>query len=233
MRKKTAENSANVELQNKTVNQIKTAKLCDLVLDNRNANKGTDLGGELLETSLNKYGVGRGILVDRNNRIIAGNQTVKKMKALGIENVVIVPTDGKTLVVSQRTDVDIDSKIGRELAIADNRVSQANLNFDVELLKDLEFDFDLELTDLAIDLGSEDPFLLETKSDYDEESDEPEDNSKNSEAAEIDEGDETPTMFQIVAALSESDGRRFAKYKKENGLHTDGETIVQMLNELL
>lgn len=52
-------------------------RISDLIPDDRNANKGTERGNGLLERSLQQYGAGRSILIDKNNRIIAGNKTVE------------------------------------------------------------------------------------------------------------------------------------------------------------
>jgi hypothetical protein len=109
-------------------------KAKDFIPDSRNANKGTVRGLAMLEDSLRKYGAGRSILVDKNNNIIAGNKTHQAAIDLGLDDVIVVPTDGKQLVVVQRVDIDIDSKQGRELAIADNRVGQVDLEFDPDVL---------------------------------------------------------------------------------------------------
>ena len=54
---------------------VKEAKLKDLIQDDRNLNAGTERGQQLIEKSLREFGAGRSILLDKNNRIIAGNKT--------------------------------------------------------------------------------------------------------------------------------------------------------------
>lgn len=116
--------------------QIK--KLSDLNLDLRNANKGTQRGGGLLESSLQNYGAGRSVLVDRNGNLIAGNKTTEAAVSIGLDDdVILVPSDGKKLVVVQRTDLDINDKTARELAINDNRIGEINLDWDAEVLAGL------------------------------------------------------------------------------------------------
>ena len=105
-----------------------------LVPDDKNFNKGTEYGDHLIDESLRKFGLGRSILVDKNNRIIAGNKTAEKAADLGFDNVVVVETDGKTLVAVKRNDIDLDSSEGRELALADNATGKANLCFDTDLI---------------------------------------------------------------------------------------------------
>jgi len=113
-------------------------KLADLTPDTRNANKGTPRGRKLVRESLQRYGAGRSILLDVNGAIIAGNKTVEAAKAVGMEDVQIVKSDGSRLIAVQRTDLNIDDKAARELAIADNRASELGLEWDTEVLKELE-----------------------------------------------------------------------------------------------
>jgi hypothetical protein len=120
------------------------AKLSDLRPDASNANRGTERGRYALEASLRKYGAGRSILIDREGRIIAGNKTAETAADVGIDDVIIVQTDGRQLVAVQRTDLDLDSKEARELAYADNRVAELDLSFDPEqVLADLGAGVDL------------------------------------------------------------------------------------------
>ena len=116
---------------------IHTAKLSDLTPDDLNANKGTERGDYQLTQSLEKYGAGRSILIDKQGRIIAGNKTAAKFGELGLEDVVVVQTNGKQLVAVQRTDIDLDTPEGRELAIADNRTSELNLDWDSDALDEM------------------------------------------------------------------------------------------------
>ena len=109
--------------------------------DDQNFNKGTEYGEHLMEQSLRKFGLGRSILLDMNNRIIAGNKTTEKAGELGFEKVVIVETDGNTLVAVKRNDIDLDSAEGRELALADNATSEANLEWDNGLIAEVAQEF--------------------------------------------------------------------------------------------
>jgi hypothetical protein len=117
---------------------VQTSKLKDLTADKRNANKGTERGGEMVENSLRSYGAGRSILLDKHGNIIAGNKTAEGAAAIGLEDVIVVKTDGKTLVAVQRTDLDLTTdRAAKELAIADNRAGQVSLNWDTDVLRDL------------------------------------------------------------------------------------------------
>lgn len=109
----------------------KRAKIADLTPDVKNANRGTQRGNALLETSLQRLGAGRSILLDKHGRIIAGNKTAEKAGEIGLEDVLIVQTDGTRLVAVQRTDLDLETdERARQLAFADNRVTEVDLDFD-------------------------------------------------------------------------------------------------------
>ena len=110
-------------------------KISELIPDDKNFNKGSEFGGALISKSLQKFGAGRSILLDKNNRIIAGNKTVENAGAVGIEDVQVVETDGKTIIAVKRTDIDLDTPQGRELALADNASAKANIVFDAELIE--------------------------------------------------------------------------------------------------
>lgn len=107
----------------------------DLVFDDKNFNVGTPFGGQLIEKSLSKFKFGRSILIDKNNRIIAGNKSVENAMAIGMEDVQIVESDGTKIIAVKRTDIDLDSPIGREMALADNASAKANIVFDAELIE--------------------------------------------------------------------------------------------------
>lgn len=113
---------------------VKEAKIDSLIPDDLNANKGTEYGQHLIEKSFRELGAGRSILLDKNNRIIAGNKSTETAAAIGLQDVIIVETDGTKLVAVKRTDIDIDSKEGRELALADNATSKSNLEWDAEVI---------------------------------------------------------------------------------------------------
>lgn len=117
-----------------------------LVTDNKNFNKGTEYGDRLMDESLRRFGLGRSILIDKNNRIIAGNKTAEKAADIGFTDVVVVEVDGNQLVAVKRKDIDLDSAKGREFALADNATGKANLCFDTDLIMQEaeKFDFDPE-----------------------------------------------------------------------------------------
>lgn len=110
------------------------AKIKDLKPDIRNYNKGNEFGNSLIEKSLRKFGAGRSILLDKNNNVIAGNKTLENASSIGMEDVEIVESDGTKIIAVRRTDIDINTKKGRELALADNASAKANIEFDTDLI---------------------------------------------------------------------------------------------------
>lgn len=131
----------------------KEAKIDELIHDNLNANKHSEYGMRLLEKSISELGLGRSIVVDKNNRIIGGNGVVETAVSLGFEDIIIVPTDGKKLVVVKREDVDLDSEKGRSLALADNAVAKANITWDEKAINEIKEKWDVEPEDWGIEMS--------------------------------------------------------------------------------
>lgn len=113
----------------------KEIKIADLIPDDKNFNRGSEFGNSLIEKSFRKFGAGRSILLDKNNRIIAGNKSVENAVSIGMEDVQIVESDGKRIIAVKRMDIDLDSPEGREMALADNATAKANIVFDAELVE--------------------------------------------------------------------------------------------------
>lgn len=126
------------------------SEIKELKFDDKNFNKHTEFGMSLLEKSLKQFGAGRSVLIDKDNNIIAGNGIVEAAGQAGIEKVRIIETTGDELIAVKRTDVELDSAQGREMALADNATAQADLEWNEELLRS-EFDDD-ELRGWGVDL---------------------------------------------------------------------------------
>jgi hypothetical protein len=125
-----------------------------LIPDSMNFNKGTEYGQHLIEESLRRFGAGRSILLDKNNRIIAGNKTIENAAIVGLDNVVIVETDGNQIVAVKRKDIDLDSVKGRELALADNATSKVNIAWDEAEIEKAVNEFGIEPEAWGVDVSS-------------------------------------------------------------------------------
>ena len=111
-----------------------------LKADHKNARKRTDRSAALIKESIDRYGAARSIVIDEDNRILAGNGTVEGAKAAGIENVRIIETDGDEIIAIRRTGLSEDEKVG--LALADNRTSDLS-EWDQEMLTRLSDEHDI------------------------------------------------------------------------------------------
>lgn len=123
------------------------AKISDLKFDDKNFNKHTEYGMSLLEKSLRELGAGRSILLDKDNNIIAGNGIVEAAGSVGLENVKIVETTGDEIVAVKRTDMTIDSREGREMALADNATANVDLSWDEDNIKEQTEKWDFDTSD--------------------------------------------------------------------------------------
>lgn len=123
-----------------------------LKFDDKNFNKHTEYGMSLLEKSLRENGAGRSILVDKDDNIIAGNGIVEAAINAGISKTRIVEVTGDELVVVKRTDLELDSKKGREMAFADNATAAADLAWDEEKLEEAAEKWDLVPEDWGLEL---------------------------------------------------------------------------------
>ena len=120
--------------------------------DKRNFNKGTDEGKEMMEKSFKEHGAGRSILLDKDGNIIAGNKSTSAARKAGIKKVRVIETDGTELIAVKRTDISIDSKEGREMALLDNRTAQVNLAWDEIELASTAADMGFDVADFGFDI---------------------------------------------------------------------------------
>ena len=113
-------------------------KIDELLPDPNNINRHTQRGHGLVENSIRRRGVGRGILAAGKNTekpvIMAGNLTHEKARDAGIEEVVFVHTTGNQLVVNVRDDLDPTSPEAIALGIEDNESGKLSYNPDIDLL---------------------------------------------------------------------------------------------------
>lgn len=144
----------------------------DLKQDHKNARKRTDRSAKLIAESLQRYGAARSIVIDEDNRILAGNGTIEGAKTAGIKNLRIIETDGNELIAVKRTGLSEEEKVG--LALADNRTSDLS-DWDAEMLQQLSEQHDITpwfdddaLADLGIESPDFDPASEDDQSKLDE-----------------------------------------------------------------
>ena len=148
----------------------------DLKQDHKNARKRTNQSAELIQESIKRYGAARSIVIDEENRILAGNGTIEGAKAAGIKNVRIIETAGDEIIAVRRTDLTEHEKVG--LALADNRTSDLS-DWDAEMLHQLSQEQDIspwfEEEDLAEIIGEVEKLPGEEHTDPDDVPEAPED----------------------------------------------------------
>lgn len=125
----------------------------DLKFDDKNFNKHTEYGMSLLEKSLRENGAGRSILIDKDNNIIAGNGIVEAAGSVGLEKVKIVETTGDEIIAVKRTDLTLDSKKGREMALADNATAAADLEWNEGILAAETNKYGINTDDWGVDVA--------------------------------------------------------------------------------
>lgn len=128
-----------------------------LIPDNHNFNKGTQFGQHLIEKSIGDFGLGRSILIDKNDRIIAGNKTTENAVNAGFDKVIIVETTGNELVAVKRKDIDLDTPRGRELALADNATGKANLEWDKDAIMACAEQYSINPEDWGVSMDDDTP----------------------------------------------------------------------------
>ena len=143
----------------------KNSTIEELKFDTKNFNKHTEFGMSLLEKSLRQNGAGRSILVDKDNNIIAGNGIVEAAQNAGITKTKVIEVQGDELVVVKRTDLALDSKQGREMALADNATAAADLSWDADAIADVESEFDIDASSWGVSLDFDTPTNNEIKID--------------------------------------------------------------------
>ena len=131
----------------------KTIDINQLAQDQHNFNKGTKAGAKMMKRSLEQLGAGRSILIDKDGNIIAGNKTQQAAIEAGIKKVRVGESDGTELVAVKRTDVALDSKQGRELALLDNLTTQINLEWDKAELQSISDEVGMCIEDWGVQLS--------------------------------------------------------------------------------
>jgi len=105
----------------------------------KNANKHTARGLGMLGQSIQTDGIGDGITVTADGETISGAARLEKLADImpGVK-IVEIETDGNTLIVNKRVDIP-NAKDPRalRLAVAHNRVPQIDLDWDVDVLREI------------------------------------------------------------------------------------------------
>ena len=95
-------------------------------------NKGSDYGNDMIFHSIKLLGLGRSIVVDKNNIVISGDKVLNQCKKIGIKKLHVIETTGDTLIVVKRIDVKSTDKTGLLLSLVDNLSNAENLDWNAD-----------------------------------------------------------------------------------------------------
>ena len=107
-------------------------KVTDLKFDRHNYRRHGDKNKKLIKRSIAEAGLGRSIVIDADDEIIAGNGLVSQLDK--DTPVKVIETTGDELVVVKRTDLKQGDAKRDALAIYDNSTTDTS-EFDIDLLK--------------------------------------------------------------------------------------------------
>ena len=96
----------------------------------------------MVEQSIQRDGFGRSILLANDGTVIAGNATIDAAASAGLDDVIVVETDGTKVIAVKRTDVAPGSEEFTRLALADNRAAEL-ASWDADVLAGLNEEMDL------------------------------------------------------------------------------------------
>jgi hypothetical protein len=127
---------------------MRVGKLTEILPDEHNANAHTPRGRGAVEASLRKRGffrpmaaAGKGVA---QPVMKAGNLTQEVAVDIGMDEAIIIESDGRRPIVHVRTDLEPDSPEARTLAIEDNRSAELSLSWDAsQIAQELEAGLDL------------------------------------------------------------------------------------------
>jgi hypothetical protein len=118
--------------------QVETVPIESLTPDPQNANKHTQKGMTLVNNSIRRRGLFRGIAAAGKGTespvVYAGNLTLEQAVEAGITEAVIVHTTGNQLVVTVRDDVAPGSAEAIALGLEDNESGKQSYNPDIDIV---------------------------------------------------------------------------------------------------
>ena len=127
-------------------------KVSELIPDDKNNNKHTAYGMDLLEKSVNKVGVIESITISNDDKIISGNARHEVIGKHFEKEALVIETDGTQPIIIKRTDIESDTKQFYEASILANTTAKKNIDFDIEVIDALAVEYDIDVVDLGVDI---------------------------------------------------------------------------------
>lgn len=134
----------------------KKIKISELIPDKKNARKHNPRNIGMIGNSLQEVGPARSIVIDENNKILAGNGTVDAAAQVGIEKIIVVDAHDDAIIAVRKTGLTEEQKT--KLALYDNRTAEL-AEWDAVVIEELkiegvelgEFFSDGELEKIGVD----------------------------------------------------------------------------------
>jgi len=118
---------------------------------NRNTNKHTEKGMELLNTSIKKVGAIESISVTEEGTIISGHARKETFDKLGMKpKEVIIESNEYPVIV--RNDIHDNTKKYFEAQILANTTSKLNIDIDNELIEEIAVEYDLDIEEVGVEI---------------------------------------------------------------------------------
>ena len=117
----------------------------------RNTNKHTIEGMELLNTSISKVGAIESISVTDEGTIISGHARKETFDKLGMKPIEVVIQSNEYPVIV-RNDIKDNTKEYFEAQILANTTSKKNINIDTDLIEEIAVEYDLDIEELKVDI---------------------------------------------------------------------------------
>lgn len=117
--------------------RVRIASLKEFRLDPGNANLHTERGQALVRESLTKRKFARPMFAAGDKTMLAGNLTKVTAEEVGMNEAIVIETDGTRPIIHVRMDLKADDLEARQLALEDNRAAELSLNWDTERLLEM------------------------------------------------------------------------------------------------
>ena len=126
----------------------------------RNTNRHTHSGMELLSKSVSKVGAIESISVTEEGTIISGHARKETFDKLGMKPVeVTIQADEYPVIV--RNDIKDNTKEYYEAQILANTTAKKNIDIDTELIEEIAIEYDLDIEELGVEVEA-----FESEPDY-------------------------------------------------------------------
>lgn len=119
-------------------------KTSDIQLDDRNANLHNSYGMGQLEKSIEQNGVIEAVTISNDNVAISGNARTEKFVLKGMDDCILVESDGTKPVIIKRTDIKSKTKAFYNAALAANLVAKDNIIMDADVTDAICEEYEIE-----------------------------------------------------------------------------------------